>query len=61
MSLLHSDLRGALVHVEGPHRLWQHSLEQLYYTLTLTSSNHLTALLAEDQVEVAKKEGEVPT
>ena len=60
VSLLHSDMSDALLHVEGPHRLWQHSLEQLYYTLTLTGSTHLT-LLPEDQVEVAKKEGEVPT
>ncbi|XP_064406531.1 evolutionarily conserved signaling intermediate in Toll pathway, mitochondrial-like [Halichondria panicea] len=58
VSLLHSDMSDALLHVEGPHTLWQHSLEQLYYTLTLTGSTHLT-LLPEDQVEVAKKEGSV--
>ena len=53
-----SDVTDALLHVEGPHRLWQHSLEQFYYTLRLTGSSQLDSLLHDDELEEAKKEGE---
>lgn len=58
ISLLESNVQDALLHVEGPHRLWQHSLEQLYYTLRLTGRADYHSILPEDQWETVEKEGE---